>query len=133
MTDFYSTRKSENIRWCVSKALVTPSAATLSLFEIPMHSLVFDVRLMVQTAGDSNTVTLGWSGNGETAVTNAFFTAAVANVLATGMKASARDTATSSDGKYFNAARGAITMTIGTTQGTGLFYVFCGYSVIHRD
>lgn len=131
MADNYSRAASDNIRWCKSKTIIEPSAATQNLIEIPMHALLFSVRLYVSTAGSSDTVTIGWMGNGETAVTNAFLSDTIAAVMTTGMKASMRDTQTSSDGKYFDSARGALTMTIGTTQSTGVFIVFCGYSVIH--
>ena len=129
--DLHSTKSADNYRILKSKTILTPSAATYNLLNIPRRAFVTDVWLYVAVVGDSDTVTIGWTGNGETAIPSGFFTTDVANILFTGMKKATADTLTSSDSKYFDTSGGQITMTVGTTQTTGRFYVFVRHTIIY--
>ncbi len=131
MTDIYTNSFADNVRLAKSRTILTPSAATYNLIRLPKFAFVKRVWLEVSTAGSSDTVTIGWTGNGETAQAAGFMNADIAKVMTTGMKESVKDTAVSNASKYFDSASGAITMTVGTTQTTGLFLVFCEYTVIH--
>ena len=131
MTDFYTTSFADNVRLAKSKTILTPSAATYNVIRIPKFAFVKRVWLEVSTAGSSDTVSIGWLGNGETAQTAGFLSTDIAKVTSTGIKSSVKDTGISTDAKYFDSASGAITMTVGTTQTTGVFLVFCEYTVIH--
>jgi len=129
-TDFLSNKASDVYRLAKSKTILTPAAATYRLIRIPKWSMVTDLWVWVQTAGSTKTVSFGWLGNGETAQTSGFMSLDFADVTLTGMKRATRDNFQSYEGKYFNAASGMITMTVGTTQTTGAFHVFVEYVVI---
>ena len=131
MTDIYTNAFADNVRFAKSRTILTPTAATYNLIRLPKFAFVKRVWLEVSTAGSSDTVTVGWIGNGETAQAAGFMSADIAEVTATGMKDSLRDIAAAYPSKYFDSASGAITMTVGTTQSTGSFLVFCEYTVIH--
>lgn len=130
MTDFYTHSYADNVRFSRSKTILSPSAGTLNLIRIPKFAFVKRVWLEVDTAGSSDTVSIGWR-DGSTAQSAGFLSTDIAKVTVTGMKESLADTLTSSMAKYFDSSSGAITMTIGTTQSTGVFTVFCEYTVIH--
>lgn len=131
MTDLLSTRAADNIRLAGSRVILTPSAATYNLIRLPKFTFVTDVWLKVTTAGSSKTVSVGWAGNGETAVTAGFLSYDIADVTTTGLKRAMKDTLVSFEGKYFSTAGGLITMTVGTTQTTGAFEVFVQYHILH--
>ena len=131
MTDIYTNAFADNVRLAKSRTILTPTAATYNLIRLPKFAFVKRVWLKVSTAGSSDTVTIGWIGNGETAQAAGFMNADIAKVSATGMKESVKDTLVANASKYFDGASGAITMTVGTTQSTGSFMVFCEYTVIH--
>lgn len=131
MTDKISVKAADNYRLCKSHTILTPAAATYTLIQIPRRAFVSDVWLYVAVAGSSDTVTVGWAGNGQTAVTNGFITVDVADIKIVGMKRAVADTRTSNGAKYFDTSGGMITMTVGTTQTTGRFYVFARYTIIY--
>ena len=131
MTDILSTRAADNIRLGASRTIITPAAATYNLIRLPRYAFVTDVWLKVNTVGSSKTVSVGWAGNGETAVTTGFLSVDIADVTVAGLKRAMKDTLVSFEGKYFSDAGGMITMTVGTAQTTGNFTVFVQYHIIH--
>ena len=130
-TDKISKKAADNYRLVKSVTLLTPAAATINLLQIPRRAFVSDVWLYVAVVGSTDTVTVGWTGNGETAQAAGFISAAIADVKKVGMKKAVKDTLVSADSKYFDTAGGQITMTVGTTQTTGRFYVFARFTIIY--
>jgi hypothetical protein len=130
-TDIISVKAADNYRIGKSRTILTPSADTYWLYRFPRYTFVTDVWLLVPTAGSSDTVSIGWAGNGETAQAAGFLSVDIAAVMETGMKRARHDTLVAFEGKYFDDASGLLTMTVGTTQTTGEFHVFVQYSIIH--
>ena len=130
-TDIISVKAADNYRVGRSKTILTPAAATYWVMRIPKFALITDVWLWVKVAGSSDTVSLGWIGNGETAQAAGFLSITIAEATLIGMKRAKNDSMVSFEGKYFNAASGLLTMTVGTTQTTGEFHAFAEYTVIH--
>ena len=130
MTDFYTHSFADNVRFAKSRTILTPSAGTLNLIRLPKNAFVKRVWLQVTTAGSSDTVSIGYR-EGSTAQSAGFLSTDIAKVTVTGTKESVGDTYTACMSRYFSSASGYITMTIGTTQSTGKFIVFCEYSVIY--
>jgi len=130
-TDIISVKAADNYRIGKSRTILTPAAATYWLYRFPRYTLVTDVWLYVPTAGSSDTVSIGWVGNGETAQAAGFLDIDVAAVMETGMKRAQHSTLVAFEGKYFNSAGGLLTMTVGTIQTTGEFHVFVQYTIIH--
>ena len=131
MTDFFTHAYADNVRFAKSRTIITPSADTYNLIRLPKFAFVKRVWIEVSTAGSSDDVTVGWSGNGETAQAAGFISGDIAKVTDTGMKESVADTEAATASKYFDSGSGMITLTVGTTQTTGVFHIFCEYSVIH--
>jgi len=131
MADFYTSRFADNVRLAKSRSILTPAAGILNLVRLPKNAFVKKVWLKVITVGSSDTISIGWIGNGETAQAAGFLSTDIAKVTVAGMKESTKDTLVSESSKYFSGASGSLTMTIGTTQTTGSFLVFCEYSVIY--
>jgi len=133
--DFYTSAFSDNYRLAKSKILIYPSDGTYNIIRLPKYAFVKDVWLLVSTASDvtPDVCTVGWLGNGETAVTNGFITTDVANPTKTGLKRAQSDTAVTFEGKYFSDATGVITFTYeaGSASTLGVYRVFCAYTVIH--
>lgn len=134
MADFYLPGGgSDNFRLVRSKHIVAPVAAgTYGVIRIPKFAFVRNVWVIVDTVVTGTTVenTLGFAGNGETAVTNLFFEAGDAIGLDVGIKSS--DSAISSfEGKWFNAASGSITLTSADAWTAGKIIVFTEFSVLH--
>lgn len=133
--DLFTTQFADNSRLAKSKTVLTPAAETYNLVRIPKFAFVSDVVFWVQTAGSSDTVSIGFVGNGETANPTYFLTTADASATIAGFKrakyAFGPGDFVSFDGKYFQTGTGMITMTVGTTQTTGVFYVFVDYNVVH--
>ena len=130
-TDIISVKAADNYRMGRSRTILTPAAATYWVMRIPRYTLITDVWLWVKVAGSSDTVSIGWLGNGETAQAAGFLSTGIAEATLIGMKRAKSDTLVSFEGKYFNAASGLLTMTVGTTQSTGEFHIFAEYTVIH--
>lgn len=131
MADLLSVRAADNIRLARSGSIITPAAATYNLIRIPKFAFITDLWLLVTTAGSSDTVDVGFIGNGETADPNYFLDATYSLVTGTGVVRASQDSVSLFAGKWFSAASGLITMTVGTTQSTGNFTVFVQYAVIH--
>jgi hypothetical protein len=90
---------------------ITLSAAdSYAALKLPKKAFVVGLWLEIITAYDEategidGTITIGFSGNGETADADYFLTSAQAAPLATGMKAS-------TVAKWFDSASGLITVT----------------------
>lgn len=130
MADFYTNKLGDNLIVAKSKTILSPAAGTYNLIRIPKFALVKNVWLFVETAGSSDTVSVGFVGNGEAANASYFLPTLTAEATVAGMKIPGNGTSTGKSAKYFNAASGAITLTVGTTQTTGKFYVFCEYSIV---
>ena len=134
-TDFYTNAFADNLRLAKSKLLISPDDGTYNIIRIPKYAFVRDVWLQITTATnvEPTTCTVGWLGNGETAVTNGFITTDVADATVVGLKRAQKDTVTTFEGKYFSGASGIITFTFAAGSATtlGTYRVFCDYTVIH--
>lgn len=131
MPDFFSNASSDNFRLLKSKPLSGAVAAgTWGLLRIPKWAFVSGVWVWIETACSATDITIGWSGNTETAVAAGFLSEDIVDAGVTGIKAATKDTLVSQVGKYFDKGTGEITATLGTTWSTGKLYVFCQYSVI---
>jgi len=132
MADLYTHAFSDNSRLAKGKTMIAPADATYNLVQIPRFSLVKAIWLWVVSAyaGGAPVVTIGFIGNGESADVDAFMTNVETDPTFVGMKVSIHGSALWADGKYFDAASGAITLT--TTKGTtaGNLIVFADYSVV---
>lgn len=134
-TDFYTNAFADNYRLAKSKLVISPSDGTYNIIRLPKYAFVKDVWLQVITAADvtPTTCTVGWLGNGETAVTNGFITTEVAKPIKTGLKRAQSDSLVTFEGKYFSGASGVITFTYAAGAATtlGIYRIFCAYTVIH--
>ena len=132
MTDLYTHAFADNIRLAKSKVLKgAVAAATYNLIRLPKFTFVTDVWAVISTACSATDVTIGWLGNGETAQAAGFMSDARVDAGVTGLKRAQHDTLVSFEGKYFSAAGGALTLTVGTTWSAGEIIVLCQYHVIH--
>lgn len=132
MPDFFSNAASDNFRLLKSKPLsgTAATAGTWSLLRIPKWAFISNLWVWVETACNVADITIGWSGNTQTAVPAGFMSADVLKAGTTGYKLAVGDTLLSSGQKYFNLGTGAVTATLGTTWASGKLTVFCQYSVI---
>ena len=133
-TNALSQRMSDRPMLAVSKRMVTPADATYDLIKIPRFGFVTDVWVLVTTAftAAGSTLTVGWLGNGQTAVTNGFITTDVSKPTVTGMKRGQSDALTTFEAKWFYTSGGIITCTTNDNAGTaGTFWVFANYYVLH--
>lgn len=132
MPDLYTHAFSDNTRLAKGKTMIAPADGTWNLAAIPRFTFVKMVWIWVTSvyAGGAPVVTIGFMGNGEVADVDAFMTNVETDPTFAGMKISTHGTARWADGKYFDAASGAITLT--TTKGTtaGDLVVFADYSVV---
>jgi hypothetical protein len=133
-TERLSNASSDHFWMAGSRWFVAPSDATYDIIRVPKNCFVMRVYLFISVAyvGTTQSLTIGWSGNGETAVTNGFITNDIAKSTEKGLKRSESDTKTTFRGKYFNSGSGTITMTIaaGNASTLGTFRVFAEYSQI---
>lgn len=132
-TDKYTSKASDAFRMEASKLMIAPDDATYNLIRIPQYAFVTDVWIQIVTAFTVDaSVTIGWLGNGETAVTDGFITDNIADPLTVGMKRAFNTTAVTFPGKYFGDASGAVTATVLDNSGAvGDFRVFVQFTVIH--
>jgi hypothetical protein len=131
MPDFFSNAASDNFRMLKSKPLSgTVAAGVWSLLRIPKWAFVSGLWVWVETACNVGDITIGWSGNTETAAAAGFMSSDIVGATSVGYKTAVGDTLVSAGLKYFNLGTGAITATLGTTWATGKLTVFCQYSVI---
>ena len=132
MPDLYTHAFSDNTRLSKGKTMIAPADGTWNLVVIPRFALVKTVWLWVTSVyvGGAPVVTIGFMGNGEVADVDAFMTNVETDPAVVGMKNSLHGSAVWADGKYFDAASGAITLT--TTKGTtaGNLIMFVDYAVV---
>jgi hypothetical protein len=134
-TDFYTNAFADNTRLAKSKLIISPSDGTYNIIRIPKYAFVKAVWLQVTVASDvaPTTCTVGWLGNGETAVTSGFITTGVAKPTTVGLKRAQSDSLITFEGKYFGTSGGIITFTFAAGSATtlGTYRVFCDYTLIH--
>ena len=132
MPDLYTHAFSDNTRLAKGKTMIAPADGTWNLLALPKFAFVKTVWLWVTSVyvGGAPVVTIGFIGNGEAADVDAFMTNVETDPTFAGMKNSIHCSALWADGKYFDAASGAITLT--TTKGTtaGNLIMFVDYAVI---
>jgi hypothetical protein len=139
MTSYVATAAADNFRLYRSKLLTNPAADTFDMVKLPKFAFVRDVWLYVVEAGSATDVTLGIKGNGTTADVDYFMTATETAVGTTGWKRSniVTDFGTSDygalpfPGLWLTGGAGMVTITAGTLQTTGQYYVFADYTIIH--
>jgi hypothetical protein len=132
-TDAYTTKSSDSFRMEASKLMLAPVDATYNLIKIPKFAFVTDVWIQIVSAFTLDaSVTVGWFGNGETAVADGFITTDIADPQIVGVKRAFNSTLVTFPGKYFSGAAGAITATVlDNTGAVGNFRVFVQFTVIH--
>lgn len=133
-TEAYVHRCSDKFMVAASRVFVAPADDTYFIISIPQFALVTDVWLNITTAYVDGTpsISVGFAGNKQTAVTTYFITNDIAEPTVAGLKVSVQDTLTSNRGKYFNAGPGSITMTVAANSATteGTFQIFAQYALI---
>ena len=134
--DFISFSASDNFRLARSKTLYDLADGTYNLIQLPKFAFVDEIWFIVSQAyagGSGGSATIGYSGNGTTAVAAGFMVAGVTLARATGTKVMTADTAAGSKGKWFDSGSGCITITLAKSSDTTLLrgFVFARYSVLH--
>jgi hypothetical protein len=133
-TDAYTSKASNHFRMEASKLMLAPDDGTYNLIRVPRYAFVTDVWIEIVTAftGDAS-VTVGWLGNGETAITDGFIDNEVADPTNVGVKRGFNVSTKIFPGKYFSTAPGAITATVADNYSGTVkdFRVFAQFVVIH--
>lgn len=129
MTD-YVIRKQSDVVWAkASNIIATPTDATHTVCRIPKNTLVTNiiVNKTVAYSAAGSIVTIGFTGNNETADVDAFMSEATFAPLDLGTVSINQGAVKNSGGKYFTQA-GAITVTSNDNGGTaGTFQIFVEY------
>lgn len=124
------SRSADNIRMMRSGKVTLSADDTYYVLKLPKKAFVVGVWLEIITAFDDQTtdgtITVGFSGNGETADADYFMDNTAAAPLVTGMKEVTK-------GKWFGDASGLITVTANDNDSTvnPVIRVWVLYSVIH--
>ena len=124
------SRSADNIRMMRSGKITLSADDTYQVIKLPKKAFVVGVWLEILTAFDDQTtdgtITVGFSGNGETADSDYFMDNTAAAPLVTGMKEVTK-------GKWFSDASGLITVTANDNDSTvnPVIRVWVLYSVIH--
>lgn len=132
-TDAYTNKCSDQILTYTTTQTFSADG-TYNLVRIPRYALIHECKAQVITALDgSGAATLGFSGNGETADTDAFMDAATFGADVTGLKSMLAGSADLAEGKYFSDGTGSLTLTLakGTSTTNLKVRIFCTYTVIH--
>ena len=125
-----SSRAADNFRIMRSGKITLSADDTYQVIKIPKKAFVVGVWLEILTAFDDQTtdgtITVGFSGNGETADADYFMDNSAAAPLVTGMKEVTK-------GKWFGTSSGLITVTANDNDSTvdPVIRVWVVYSVIH--
>ena len=99
MADFVTHAAADNLRLSRSRVITEPEDGTYDCIQIPRFAFLRDIWVFVSVAGSSDTVQLGFVGNGASADADYFFSADDLAVTVAGMKkAHLRNTA----GDIFN-------------------------------
>ena len=130
MVNALSSRTADNFRMMRSGKITLSADDTYATVKVPKKAFVVGVWLEILTAFDDKTtdgtITVGFSGNGETADPDYFMDNTAAAPLVTGMKEVTK-------GKWFGDASGLITLTVADNDSTvdPIVRVWVLYSVIH--
>jgi len=136
---WFSHAFSDVIRFAKSRPVMVSTSftnLTADLIRVPKYAFVTGLRVLITThlSGGTPSLTIGYSGNGTTAVTDGFMINTVVAPGTAGMK-NMKDgviaTAPGSQGKYFSGGAGVVTATLSGTPTAGVFYVFVDYRVIY--
>jgi len=136
---WFSHAFSDVIRFAKSRPVMVSASftnITVDLIRVPKYAFVTGLRVLITTplSGGTPSLTIGYSGNGTTAVTSGFMISTVVAPTTAGMK-NMKDgviaTAPGSQGKYFSGGAGVVTATLSGTPTAGVFYVFVDYRVIY--
>lgn len=128
-----SSRSADNFRMARSGKVTLSTDDTYNVLKLPKKAFVVGVWLEVVTAFDAvaaedtdGTLTVGFSGNGESADADYFMNTTAAAPLTTGMKEVTK-------GKWFGSASGLITVTAAANDATvaPVVRVWTLYSVIN--
>ena len=130
MINVLANRAADNFRLMRSGKITLSADETYAAVKVPKKAFVVGVWLEIITAFDDQTtdgtITVGFSGNGETADADYFMDNTAAAPLVTGMKEVTK-------GKWFSDASGLITVTANDNDSTvnPFIRVWVLYSVIH--
>ena len=136
---WFSHAFSDVIRFAKSRPVMVSTSftnITVDLIRVPKYAFVTGLRVLITTplSGGIPALTIGYSGNGATTVTDGFMISSVVIPGTAGMK-NMKDgviaTAPGSQGKYFSGGAGVVTATLSGTPTAGVFYVFVDYRVIY--
>ena len=125
-----SSRSADNFRMARSGKITLSTDDTYNCIKVPKKSFVVGVWLEILTAFDDQatdgTITVGFSGNGESADADYFMDNTAAAPLVAGMKEVTK-------GKWFGDASGLITVTANDNDSTvdPVVRVWVLYSVIN--
>lgn len=127
----YRAGKASDLPWLVcSQKIATPADGTHLCVKIPARALVEDIMIEkdVVFSDAGAVVTVGFSGNGETADVDAFMSNATFVAGSLGSVSIKQGAVKNSGGKYFTMA-GAITISTNKAAGTsGTFKVYVKYT-----
>lgn len=134
--DLQSYHASDNFRLARSKHLFELADGTYNLIQLPKFAFVENLILNITqafTGGSTATITIGFTGNGESADPDGFMDSIFAAPTVVGMKQMLGDTQPGSKGMWFNTASGFVTITIaaGNSSAALRAFVFVQYSVLH--
>lgn len=130
MINALSSRTADNFRMMRSGKVTLTADDSYAVVKVPKKAFVVGVWLEIITAFDDKTtdgtITVGFSGNGETADPDYFMDNTAAAPLVVGMKEVTK-------GKWFGDASGLITLTVADNDSTvdPIVRVWVLYSVIH--
>ena len=123
-TSFLGHAVADNFRLWRSKTFAAPAAATYNTFPIPRYTFVREVYIHVVTAfGAGGSVTIGFSGNDETAAASYFMDDTMSLATETGCRAALT-------GKWFTASSGFLTVTTVSGASAGTFIVLMDCTII---
>ena len=130
MVNALASRAADNFRMMRSGKVTLSADDSYAVVKVPKKAFVVGVWLEIITAFDDKTtdgtITVGFSGNGETADPDYFIDNTAAAPLVVGMKEVTK-------GKWFGDASGLITLTVADNDSTvdPIVRVWVLYSVIH--
>ena len=136
MADLIATKLSDFTYLARSHKLVNVADGTYNLFHIPRNAFVEEVWMSIEVAGTggtpNSTLTVGFSGNTETADPDGFIDATLGTTTAIKVVRASADAQPGSKGKWFVDGSGMLTVTSakGTTTTGPTVVVFARYSVI---
>ena len=120
-----SRKAADNFRLVRSHYLQAPlTAGTYTLFYIPRMAFAAPFYAIVETGTDLADLTVGISGDGAVADTDAIMTALELASDTVGVK-------TQTGGHWFTGGRGAVTVTLATNITTGKIIFFTQYTIIY--